>query len=84
MKYFCKRCTLVLQLHSTVADVEFVSFLGLSLIIFFIVLQKNCKLKQISVKEIDKRKVLILIAIQLKKAHTYNTMWQLSSTLLKN
>ena len=36
----------------------------------------------------DKRKVLLLIAIELKKAHTYkctyNMMWQLSSTLLKN
>ena len=36
--------------------------------IFFIVLQRNCKLKQILMKKMDKRKVLLLRAIELKKA----------------
>ena len=58
----------------------FFFFFDLSVIIFFIVLQRNCKLKQILVKII-----ILLVAIELKIAHTYectyNKMWQLSLTV---
>ena len=44
MKYSCKRCVLVLQLGSR--WLQFICFLGKCVIIFFIALQRNCKLKQ--------------------------------------
>ena len=68
MKYLCKRCVLVLQLGSTTADDcnSFVVCLECDYI--FIVLQRNCKLKRILVKTTDEAKVLLLIAIELKKA----------------
>ena len=46
MKYFFKRCVLVLQLGSTVADnLKFVCFLGLSVIIFFFIVRKKLNIK---------------------------------------
>ena len=50
---------------------QFVCFLDLSVFIFFVVLQKNYKLKQILMKKkkkMNKRKGLLLIAIEMKKA----------------
>ena len=44
MQYFFKRGELVLQLGSTVAD-------DCNLFVFFRVLQRNCKLRQILVKK---------------------------------
>ena len=50
---------------------QFVYFLDLSVFIFFVVLKKNYKLKQILMKKkkkMNKRKGLLLIAIEMKKA----------------
>ena len=71
MKNVVKRCVLYLQLSSTAADdCNSFGFFGLSVITCFIVLQRNCKLKQILWCFLFYKENVTLLQVALKKLLT--------------